>query len=149
LLVVLYGCENSSLTLNEEHGLRVFENRVLRTVFGPKRDEIIGGSRKLHNEELHNFYSSSNIIRIIKSRRMKWARHVPPMRRRGMHIGFWWEDQKKRDHYKDLDVGGRIISKCIIEIGWGSMDRIRLAQDRYQSFETTCSQLFSKDFFNQ
>jgi hypothetical protein len=67
--VVLYGCETWSLTLNEEHKLRAFENRVLR-IFGPKRDEVTGGSRKLHNEELHNLYSSPSIIRIIKSRRM-------------------------------------------------------------------------------
>jgi hypothetical protein len=60
----------------EEHKLRVFENRVLRRIFGPKRDRVTGGRRKLHNEELHNLYSSSSIIRIIKSRRMRWAGHV-------------------------------------------------------------------------
>jgi hypothetical protein len=68
--VVLYGCETWSLTLREEHRLRVFENRVLRRIFGPKRDEVAGGWRKLHNEELHNVYSSPSIIRMIKSRRM-------------------------------------------------------------------------------
>jgi hypothetical protein len=68
--VVLYGCETWSLTLREEHRLRVFENRVLRRIFEPKRDEVIGGWRKLHNEELHNLYCSPNIIRMIKSRRM-------------------------------------------------------------------------------
>jgi hypothetical protein len=66
--VVLYGCENWSLTLREEHRLRMFENRVLR-IFGPKRDEVTGVGRKLHNEELHNLYSSPSIIRMIKSRR--------------------------------------------------------------------------------
>jgi hypothetical protein len=66
----------------------VFENRVLRRIFGPKRDEVAGGWRKLHNEELHNLYSSPSIIRMIKSRRMMWARHVARMRRRGMHIGY-------------------------------------------------------------
>jgi hypothetical protein len=71
-----YGCETRSLTLREEHRLRVFENRVLRRIFGPKRDEVIGGWRKLHNEELHNLYCSQSIIRIIKSRRMRWAGHV-------------------------------------------------------------------------
>jgi hypothetical protein len=62
--------------LREEHRLRVFENRVLRRVFGPKRDELMGEWRKLHSEELHNLYSSENIIRQIKSRRMRWAGHV-------------------------------------------------------------------------
>jgi hypothetical protein len=71
--VVLYGRETWSLTFREEHRLRVFENRVLRRIFGPKTDEVTGGWRKLHNEELHNLYSSPSIIRIIKSRRMRWA----------------------------------------------------------------------------
>jgi hypothetical protein len=66
LPVVLYGCETWPLTLREERRLRVFENRVLRRIFGPRRDEVTGGWRKLHNEELHDFYSSPSIIRIIK-----------------------------------------------------------------------------------
>jgi hypothetical protein len=73
LPVVMYGCETWSLTLREERRLRVFENRVLRRIFGPKRDEVRGVWRKLHNEELHILYSSPNIIRQIKSRRMRWA----------------------------------------------------------------------------
>jgi hypothetical protein len=72
----LYGCETWSLTLREEHRLRVFENRVLRRIFGPKRDEIRGVWRKLHNGEMHNLYSFSNIIIIIKSRRMIWEGHI-------------------------------------------------------------------------
>jgi hypothetical protein len=76
LPVVLYGCETWTLTLREEHKLRVFENRVLRRIFGPKWDGVTGGQRKLHNEELHSLYSSPSIIRIIKSRRMRWAGHV-------------------------------------------------------------------------
>jgi hypothetical protein len=68
LHVVLYGCETWSLAVREEHKLRVFENRVLKIIFGPKRDDVIGGWRKLHNKELHNLYSSPGIIRIIKSR---------------------------------------------------------------------------------
>jgi hypothetical protein len=78
-LVVLYGCETWSLTVREEHKLRVFVNRVLRRICGPKRDGVTGGWRKLHNEELHNLYSSPNIIIIIKSRRMRWAGHVARM----------------------------------------------------------------------
>jgi hypothetical protein len=74
--VVLYGCETSSLILREEHSLRVFYNRVLRRIFGPKRDEVAEGWRKLHNEELHDLYLSPNTIRIIKSKRMRRARHV-------------------------------------------------------------------------
>jgi hypothetical protein len=76
LPVVLYGCETWSLTVREEHKLRVFENRVLRRIFGPKRDGVPGEWRKLHNEELCNLNSSPSIIRIIKSRSMRWAGHV-------------------------------------------------------------------------
>jgi hypothetical protein len=68
--VILYGCEIWSLTLREEHRQRVFENKVLRRIFGPKRDEVTGGWRKLHNEELRDLYSLPIIIRIIKARRM-------------------------------------------------------------------------------
>jgi hypothetical protein len=76
ILSVLYGCETWSLTLREDHRLRVFENRVLRRIFRPKKDEVTGEWRKLHNEELHNLYSSPDIIRQTKSRRMRWAGHV-------------------------------------------------------------------------
>jgi hypothetical protein len=79
LPVVLYGCETWSLTLREEHRLRVFENRVLRRIFGPKRDAVMGEWRKLHNEELHNLYSSPDIIMQIKSRPLTWAGHVARM----------------------------------------------------------------------
>jgi hypothetical protein len=79
--VVLYGCETWSLTIREEHRLRVLENRVLSRIFGPKRDEVTGEWRQLHNEELRDLYSSPSmrIIRIIKSRWMKWAGHVARM----------------------------------------------------------------------
>jgi hypothetical protein len=76
LLVVLYGSEILSLILREEHILRVFLNRMLRQIFGPKRDEVTGGWRKLHNGELRNLYFSPSIIRMIKSRRMRWAGYV-------------------------------------------------------------------------
>ena len=75
LPVVLYGCEIWSVTLREEHRLRVSENRVLRRIYGPKVDEVTGESIKLHNEELNDLYSP-NIVRVIKSRRMRWARHL-------------------------------------------------------------------------
>jgi hypothetical protein len=74
--------------------VRVFENRVLRRIFGPKRDEVTGEWRKLHNKELHDLY----IIRIIKSRRMRWAGHVARMGRRGTLIDYWWESQRESDH---------------------------------------------------
>jgi hypothetical protein len=94
LPVVLYGCGTWSLILKERHGLRVLEIRVLRRIFGQKRDEVIGGWRKLHNKELHNLYGSPSIITIIKSRRMRWVGHVTRKGRRG----FWWESRKERDH---------------------------------------------------
>jgi hypothetical protein len=75
LPVVLYGGETWSLALREEHRLRVFENRVLRRIFGPKRDKVTGEWRKLHNKELRDLYSSPSKIRIIKSRMMRWAGH--------------------------------------------------------------------------
>ena len=75
--VVLYGCETWSLTLREEHRLRVFGNRVLRRIFGPKREGVTSEWIKLHNEELNDLYSlSPRIVRVIKSRNMRWARHV-------------------------------------------------------------------------
>jgi hypothetical protein len=77
----------------------VFENRILRRIFGLERDEVTGEWRKLHNEELRGLYSSPSIIRIIKPRRMRWvAGHVARMGRRGTHIGYWWESQRERDH---------------------------------------------------
>jgi hypothetical protein len=79
LPVFLYGCETSSVTLKEEHRLRMFENRMLRKIFGPKRDEVMVEWRKLHNEELSDLYSSPSIIRMIKSWRMRWAGHVARM----------------------------------------------------------------------
>jgi hypothetical protein len=83
LPVVLYGCEAWSLTLREEHSLTVLEDRVVRSIFGPKRDEVTGGWRKLHNKELRDLYSSPSIIRLIKSINMIWAGHVTRMERRG------------------------------------------------------------------
>jgi hypothetical protein len=86
LPVVLYGCETWSLILREERRLKVFENRVLRRVFGPKRDEVTGEWRNLHNEELNNLYSLPNVVQVVKSRRIRWAGRVVRMGEgRGVH----------------------------------------------------------------
>jgi hypothetical protein len=85
LPLVLYGCETWYFTLREGHRLRVFENRVLRRIFGPRRDEVTGEWRKLHNEELRDLYSSLSIIKIIKSMRMRWAGHVVRMEKRNVY----------------------------------------------------------------
>jgi len=79
LPVVLYGCETWSLILGEKRKLRVFENMVLRRIFGPRKDEVTGEWRRLHNEELNDLYCSPNIVRVTKSRRMRWAGHVARM----------------------------------------------------------------------
>ena len=111
--VVLYGRETWSLTLREGQRLRVFENRVLRRIFGPRRDEVMGEWKKLHNEELNDPNSSSNIIRLIKWRRMRWARHVAHMGdRRGVFrvvVG----KPKGKNHLGDPGVDGRIILRWI------------------------------------
>ena len=97
LPVVLYGCETWSLTLREERKLRVFENRVLRRIFGPRRDEVTGKWRRLHNEELNDLYCSPNIVRVIKSRRMIWAGHVAHMgEERGVYRVLVGKPERKR-----------------------------------------------------
>jgi hypothetical protein len=97
------------LSLREEQRLRVFENWVLRRIFGPKRDELTGDWRKLHNGVLHNLYSTTNIIRVNKSRRMRRAGHAARIGRMGIYVRYWWESQKERDHWEDQDVGGWTI----------------------------------------
>jgi hypothetical protein len=115
LPVVLYKCETWSVTLREEHRLRVFENRVLRRIFGPKRDEVTGWWRRLHNEELYGAYSSLNIIRMIKSRKMGWTDMWHLWKTREVHTGIWWGDLRERDYLEDLGVGGRMIVKWIFK----------------------------------
>jgi len=113
LPVVLYGCETWPLTLREECRLRVFENRVLRRMFGSKRDEVTGEWRKLHNEELNDLYSAPNIFRVIKSRRMSWAGHVARMgERRGVYRVLV-EKPEGKEHLGDTGVDGRIIIRWI------------------------------------
>jgi len=113
LPVVLYGCETWSLTLREERKLRVFENMVLRRIFEPRRDEVTGEWRRLHDEELNDLCSSPNIVRVIKLRRMRRAGHVVRMgEERGGCIGSWWGNRRERDQWGDLSVDGWII------LGW-------------------------------
>jgi hypothetical protein len=133
LPVVLHGCETWSVTSSEEQRLRVFENRVLRRIFGPKRDEVTGDWRKLYNDELHNLYFSPNIIRMNKSSRMRWAGYVAQMR-------------EKRNAYRILagkPEGKRPLGRPtrrwvdntkigLREIEWDGVGWIDLAQDRDQ-----------------
>jgi len=98
LRVVLYGCETWSLTMREECRLRVFENRVLRRIFGPKREKVIGEWRKLHNEELNDIYSSPNIVQVIKSRRMRWVGHVAYNGGGGVHRVLVGKRDRTRPH---------------------------------------------------
>jgi hypothetical protein len=90
----------------------VIENRVLTRMFGPKRKEVAGDWRRLHNEELHNLYASPNIIRVIKSGRMIWTEHVARMREMRIASIFWLENLKVKDHSEDLSVDGNVI------LGW-------------------------------
>jgi hypothetical protein len=113
LPVVVYGCETWSLTLTEERRLSVFENKVLRRIFGPKRDEVTGEWRKLHHDVLNDLYCSSNIFRVIKSRRMRWAVQVARMGEGEAYTGFWWGNLRERDHLEDPGIDGRIILRRI------------------------------------
>jgi hypothetical protein len=93
----------------------VFENRVLRRIFGSERDEVTGEWRKLHNDELNGLYSLPNIVRVVKSRRMRWARHVAPMGRGEVCTGFWRGNLRGRDRWGDRGVDGRIILRWIFK----------------------------------
>ena len=133
LSVVLYGCETWSLTLREERKLSMFKNMVLRRIFGPRRDEVTGDWRKLHNEELNELYSSPNNVRVIKSRRMRWAGHVARMGEERGCIGSWWGNRREGDHWGDLGVDGWIILGWISRrwnvgiwtgLGWSRIEKV-------------------------
>ena len=130
LPVVLYECETWSLTLREEGELRVFENMVLRRIFGPRRGEVMGEWRRLYNEELNNLYSSPNIVRVIKWRRIRWAGHVARM---GDDMGVYRVLLGKPGGRRPLVRPRRRwvdISVDLQEVGCGYMDWVGLAQDR-------------------
>jgi hypothetical protein len=117
--------------VKEEHRLRVFENRVLRRIFGPKRDEMTGGWRKLHNEELHGLYSSSSIVRVIKGRRMRWAGHVASMGEvRGAYTILVGRPEGRRPLGRPRHRWEDNIKMDLREIGFGDVNWIHLAQDR-------------------
>ncbi|KAJ4448866.1 hypothetical protein ANN_00257, partial [Periplaneta americana] len=130
LPVVLYGCKTWTLTLREEHRLKVFENKVLRKIFGAKRDEVTGEWRKLHNTELHALYSSPDIIKNIKSRRLRWAGHVARMGeyRNAYSVLVGRQEGKRplgrpRRRWEEMDLR---------EVGFDEREWINLAQDRDQ-----------------
>jgi hypothetical protein len=129
--MVLYGCETGPLTLREEHRLRVFENRMLRRLFRPKRDEVIGGWRKLHNEELHGLYSPPSIVRVIKARRMRWAGHVVRMEEvRGAYNVLVGRPEGRRPLGRPRRRWEDNIKMGRREIRFGDVDWIHWAQDR-------------------
>jgi hypothetical protein len=131
LPVVLYGCETWSLTLREEQRLRVFENRVLRRIFGPKRDDATGEWRSLHNEELNYLYSSPNIIRVIKSRRMRWAGRVAHMgEKRGAYRILVGRPEGRQPLGRPRCRWEDNIKMALQEVGWVGLNWIELAQDR-------------------
>jgi hypothetical protein len=131
LPVVLYGCETWSLTLREKRRLRMFENRVLRRVFGPKRDEVTGERRKLHNEELNDLYSLPNIVRVVKSRRMRWAGHVARVGEdRGVHTVLVEKPEGKRPLGRPRRRWEDNTKMDFQEVGGGGGDWMELDQDR-------------------
>jgi hypothetical protein len=141
--VVLYGCETWSLTLREEHVLRVFENRMLRRIFGLKRDEVTGGWRKLHNEELHGLYSSPGIVRVIKTG-MRWAGHVSHMGEvRGAYNILVGRPEGRRPLGRPRHRWKDNIKMDLREIGFGDVDWIHLAWDRdtWRAFVNTLMNL--------
>jgi hypothetical protein len=127
ILPVVFGCETWLLTLREERRLRVFENGLLKRIFGPKRDEVTGEWGKLHNEELNVLYSSPTTVWVIKSRRLRWVGHVASMREgRGVYrvvVG----KPKGKNHLEDPGIDGRIILRWKWDVGvWTGSSWLRI-----------------------
>ena len=121
----------SHLNESKERRLRVFENRVLRKVFGLKRDEVTGECRKLHDEEKYDLYSLPNIVRVVKSRRMRWAGHVARMGEdRGVHRGLVGKPEGKRRLGRPRRRWEDNIKMALQEVGGGRGDWMELVQDR-------------------
>jgi hypothetical protein len=126
--MMIVGCESWSLTLREECRLRFFENRVLRRIFGPKRDEVTVEWRRLHNKELCALYSSPNIIRVIKTRKLRWAGHVARIgERRGAYRALVGKPEGSRPLGRPRRRWEDNIKMDLREVGWGGMDWINLA----------------------
>ncbi|KAJ4444398.1 hypothetical protein ANN_06190 [Periplaneta americana] len=131
LPIVLYGCETWTLTLREEQRLRVFENKILRKIFGTKRDEVTGEWRKLHNTELHVLYSSPDIIRNIKSRRLRWAGHVARMgESRNAYRMLVGRPEGKRPLGRPRRRWEDNIKMDLREMGYDDREWVNFAQDR-------------------
>jgi hypothetical protein len=130
LLAVLYGCETWSITLKGKSRLMMSENRLQRKIFGARREEVIKEWRKIHNEELYGLYSLPNIVRVFKSRRMRWAGHVARMGRYEVFAVFRWGNLRERGHLGDPGVDGRIILRCMfrkwdVEV-WSELSWLRM-----------------------
>jgi hypothetical protein len=131
LPVVLYGCETWSLKLRKKRRLRVFENKELRRVFGSERNEVTGKWRKLHNEKLNDLYSLPNIVRVAKSRRMRWAGHVARMVEEKGCTGCWWGNLKERGRWgRPRRRWEDNILMDLWGVGRGRGDWMELDQDR-------------------
>jgi hypothetical protein len=133
-----------SLTLTEERRLRVFENRVLRRLFGPKRNEVTGEWKKLHNENLNDLYSLPNIVLIVKSRRMRWVGHVARIGEvRGVHRVLVGKPEGKRPWGRPRSRWEDHIKMYLQEVGWGCGDWMELAhdRDRWRAFVSTVKNL--------
>ena len=127
----MYGCETWSLTLREERRLRMFEDRVLRGIFGPKRDEVTEEWIKLRNEELNDLYSSPNIVRVIKSRKIRWAGHVARMvEKRGVYRVLLGKLEGKRPLRRPRRRWDDNIKMDLQEVGCGGLNRIDVAEGR-------------------